>query len=96
MAESLKEIGTHYGALEDFVCKYYGRRVELHFLNGDVMRGRVGWFDEGDELGFDFEDLESSDGERPPYDIMGVTRSRVKAFIPLEGENTEEFIKAHF
>ena len=95
MAESLKEIGTHYGALEDFVCKYYRRRVVLHFLNGDVLKGRVGWFDQGDELGFDFEDMER-DGERLPYDVMGVTRSKVKSFIPLEGENTEEFIKAHF
>jgi small nuclear ribonucleoprotein (snRNP)-like protein len=72
--------------LEDFVYKYQGRRVELRFFGGDIMQGRVGWFDEGgDELGFDFHDVDS-DGKRLPHD-MCIKKSEVEFFIPLEGEN---------
>jgi hypothetical protein len=94
-----QKIGTYYGALAQFIEKYFSRRVELKTTDGRVMRGRVGWLAEDlgesdDELGFDFEDIDIG-GERLPYG-MSLADSEVESFIPLEGENTEEFIKAHF
>ena len=54
-----QRIGTYYGALAQFIEKYFSRRVELKTTDGRVMHGRVGWFAEdvgetGDEIGFDF------------------------------------------
>jgi hypothetical protein len=94
-----QKIGTHYGALAQFIEKYFSRRVELKTTDGRVIRGRVGWLaedlgEDDDELGFDFEDVDF-EGESLPYG-MSIADFEVDSFIPIEGENTEEFIKTHF
>jgi hypothetical protein len=86
-------------SLHEFIEKYFTKRVELHCHDGVVMSGSVGWLAEdlgenGDELGFDLEDIDLA-GERLSCG-MSIADSEVESFIPLEGENTKEFIKANF
>ena len=83
----------------DFMGKYHNRLLEITCANdkvfkGEVFRGRVSWFDESDELGISFKDVEFENGEIAKG--WDVPISKIIYFIPLEGENSEEYIKKHF
>jgi len=91
VAQKLPEAGVF-----DFTRDYYGRRVEVTWVDGTVLTGKVGWYDEGSEdeygeLGITLEEVVlTATGEKLPG--MAMRCSDVDTFLPLEGENTQEDI----
>jgi small nuclear ribonucleoprotein (snRNP)-like protein len=70
----------------NFFDKYKGRQIEIHCFDGKIFRGRVDSFDYDDDPGVLLSETELN-GKLLSYD-MSVPESRIKSFIPLEGENT--------
>ena len=79
---------------DEFMEKYFGRRIEVLLKDKRVVRGRVGWYGEGEdelELELDLNDIEI-DGKKRKQGML-IPESHVVSFTPLEGENTESIFK---